>query len=39
MYELEQKIIELIAWTKDAYGITEKEAIRSIERKLEELKV
>ena len=34
MYELEQKIRELIDWTKYAYGITEKEAIRSIERKL-----
>lgn len=39
MYELEQKIRELIDWTKDVYGITEKEAIRSIERKLEDLKL
>ena len=38
MYELEGKVKELIDWTIDTYGISEKEAIRSIERKLEELK-
>lgn len=37
MYELEGKIQELIEWTKEAYGISTKEAIKSIERKLNEL--
>lgn len=38
MYDLEVKIQELIMWTKDAYGISTKEALISIERKLNELK-
>ena len=37
MYELEGKIQKLIEWTKEAYGISTKEAIRSIEKKLNEL--
>ena len=37
MYDLEVKLQELIQWTKDAYGISTKEAIKSIERKLNEL--
>lgn len=39
MYELENKLQELIVWVKNTYGISEKEAIKSIERKLEELKL
>ena len=38
MYELEVKLQELIQWTKDTYGIKTKEAMVSIERKLNELK-
>ena len=38
MYDLEVKLQELIQWTKDSYGITTKEAMASIERKLHELK-
>lgn len=38
MYVLEVKLQELIQWTKDAYGISTKEAMVSIERKLNELK-
>ena len=38
MYDLEVKIQELIEWTKDTYGISTKEALISIERKLNELK-
>ena len=37
MYDLEVKIQELIEWVKDIYGISTKEAISSIERKLNEL--
>ena len=38
MYELEVKLQVLIQWTKDTYGINTKEAMVSIERKLNELK-
>lgn len=38
MYDLEVKLQELIQWTKDTYGINTKEAMVSIERKLEEIK-
>lgn len=38
MYNLEVKLQELIQWTKYTYGINTKEAMVSIERKLNELK-
>lgn len=37
MYELEGKLIELIAWVKDTYSISEKDAKLSIERKLKNI--
>lgn len=37
MYELEAKLIELIVWVKDTYGISEKDAKLSIERKLKDV--
>lgn len=38
MIELEEKVYSLIEWVVDTYGCTKNEAIRSIERKLLELK-
>ena len=37
MLELEQKLIELIQWVVDAYGVSKKEAIASIINKIEKL--
>lgn len=37
MFELDEKLIKLIDWVRDTYGISEKEAIRSIERKLKNM--
>lgn len=38
MFELENKLRELIQWTVNTYGCNKSEAIKSIERKLEEIK-
>ena len=37
MLELEQKLYELVKWVVDTYGISKKEAISSIENKLNKL--
>ena len=37
MLELEQKLIELIQWVVDTYGVSKKEAIASIINKIEKL--
>lgn len=38
MLELDEKLYELIKWVVDTYGCSKDEAIRSVERKLLELK-
>ena len=37
MFELEEKLQELITWVMNTYGISRKEAIRSIECKINDV--
>ena len=39
MFELDDKLWELIQWVRNTYGISQAEAIKSIEHKLEHLKL
>lgn len=38
MFELDEKLYKLIEWVVNTYGCSKDEAIRSVERKLLELK-